>query len=160
MSTVIDYSTYKKPTDFLKYESESTRVRILSQGIMMNKHSGMAGGKYVSMGECPGEGCELCKAGKLPKLVYMWIVYSYETREVKLLEAGTGLGSQLSFLGQEQGDPIGYDVVIKKNGAGKQVRYEASKATTPAPELMNDEKRAIIAAHKRVLANKYGFPTA
>lgn len=159
----IDYSSYKKPSDFLKFEQGSNTIRILSGGGMMNKHSMKTSRGFVPLGECEGENCPHCLKGNVPKKQWIWIAINRTTGRVGVLETGIMIGNAICELAQEEGDPEGYDLIISKKGEGLRTEYVVAKGgSDPLTELEKKtiklEKNYLI--QKRFANNGYGKPKA
>lgn len=129
----IDYSNYQKPSDFVKLQVGDNRIRIVSDGITCYEHGMVSGSRYVPLGICSQTAaCEQCQKGNQPKLRYKWIVYLPEIGETRLLSVGPQIGDEICCLATK-GDPRAYDIIINRNGVGKQSRYKVSKAKDSQP---------------------------
>lgn len=121
----IDYTTYQKPTDFLKFQVGDNKIRIISDGLLARFHGSRMGGRYVPLGLCTETGdCPHCQGGNEPKRVWRWVAYDYANKEVKLLDAGPMIGDQICVIaGELKMDPTECDLIINKVGVGLKTKY-------------------------------------
>jgi hypothetical protein len=122
----IDYTTYKKPTDFIKFQPGDNKIRIISDGLLARFHGTRMGGRYVPLGLCSESGdCPHCLGGNEAKRVWRWVAYDYATKEVKLLDAGPMIGDQICVKAVERKqDPQEFDLIINKVGVGLKTKYD------------------------------------
>jgi len=124
----IDYTNYKKPTDFTHFEQGDTILRIISSGGMVKKHGMKTASGYIPLGDCTETpDCEQCLKGNEPKLKWIWIAYIRKTKEVKILDVGAMIGDAICKMAQEhKKDPQEFDVVINRAGLGLRTKYKVS----------------------------------
>lgn len=150
----IDYKTYKKPTDFAKFDQGDTTIRIISSGGMVKKHGLRMGGKYVPLGDCnETPDCEQCIKGNEAKLKWIWLVYMRATKEVKLLDVGAMLGDAICQLAQQRNqDPQEFDIVVNKRGEKLKSQYTARAIDG---EALTEEELKKTKHVKQFLIKKY-----
>lgn len=150
----IDYTTYKKPTDFAHFEQGDTTIRIISSGGMVKKHGMRSAGRYVPLGDCTETPeCKQCLRGNEPKQKWIWIAYLRSTKEAKILDVGAMLGDAICQLAQErQQDPQEFDIIVNRVGKGLDSKYKA-RAIDGAP--LTDEELAKTKYQKQFLIKKY-----
>lgn len=150
---IINYKTYVKPSYFLKLEQGETRVRIVSEGILCYEHGVLLrNGKYVPLGLCSeNKHCKQCQRGNDPNLRYKWVVYLPKTGEVKVMAVGIKVGDEICVIGKKE-EALTFEVVITKNGFGKDVSYKVEKVT---PTKVDAETALIIKENRDYLFNRY-----
>lgn len=150
----INYSTYKKPTDFARFEQGDTTIRIISSGGLKKEHGMKTGRGYVPLGDCTETPeCKQCLSGNESKLKWIWIAYIRPTKEVKILSVGAMVGDGICKLAQEKGkDPQDFDIAINKTGTGRSTKYSV-RATEGKP-LTSDEQK-LTTNTKKFLIKKY-----
>jgi len=123
----IEYKTYKKPTDFARFEQGNTTIHIVSSGGLVKKHGMRTGRGYIPMGDCTETpDCKQCLQGNVPKQKWMWIAYIKDTKEVKILDVGAMLGDAICKIAQEKNkDPQEFDIIVSKVGEGLRTKYTA-----------------------------------
>lgn len=122
----INYSTYKKPTDFISFEQGETRIRVISSGVIGFQHVMKTANRFVNLGPCSEtKDCEHCKKGFEPKQAWKWIVFDYTDLRAKLLDAGPMLGNQICMLG---GDPQDFDILVTRAGEKLKTEYKAERS--------------------------------
>lgn len=148
----IDYTNYKKPTDFASFKQGDNLVRIVSSGVMGYQHVMKTANRFVNLGICTeDENCQQCQKGNAPKRCWKWIIYL--DGNVNILDAGAMLGNQICDIATEHGDPQEYDLIVNKTGEKLKTRYTVKKAdnnTEISPEIMRS-----ISFKKKILINKY-----
>lgn len=147
----IDYNTYQKPSDYVKFPQGDTTIRIISSGGLVKKHGLRMGGKYVPLGDCTETPeCEQCLKGNEPKLKWVWIVYLREAKQVKILDCGSMLGDAICQLAKEKKlDPQEFDIIVTKTGTNLKTKYFAkigkiSKLTEDEQKPMKNMKLFLI----------------
>ncbi len=104
---------------------------------------------------CPGSGCPICETGAKAQVRYALLVldkknwtkeagYGQEGPKVKLLETGITVVRAIRDLAMSPlyGDPKGYDILIKKEGTGRETKYTVL-ADPDKTALTPDEQAAI-----------------
>lgn len=135
----------------MKFEQGENRIRVVSEGVIAMQHGLKTANRYVNLGFCTEKvDCPHCKKGNEPKRVWKWIVFDYEGKDVKLLDAGPMLGNQLCEFGD---DPQNFDVIVTRTGEGLQTKYKARKAEES--KEFSDDIKLSIKNKKRRLINKY-----
>lgn len=150
----IDYKTYEKPSDFIKFKIGENKIIILSNGGMVKKHGMMTGRGYVPMGDCTETlDCPQCLKGNEPKQKWIWIAYLPLTRQVKVLDVGPQIGNSICEQVQKmQIDPIGYEIIINRIGLGRDSQY----TTVLGSKVQLTEKdKLFIEPTKKFLVKKY-----
>lgn len=150
----IDYTNYKKPTDFVHFEQGDTTIRIISSGGMVKKHSMKTGNGFIPLGNCTETpDCKYCLNGNEPKLKWIWIAYVRATKEVKILDVGAMIGDGICKLAQSKGkDPQEFDIVVNKTGEKLKTKYEVRAIEAP---MLTKEELALISHIKQFLIRKY-----
>lgn len=149
----IDYKTYTKPSDFVKFGEGRTVIQIISNGILVKKHGMKTAQRYVPLGICTEKpDCQYCKDGNEPKMKWSWIVCLPDSKEVKLLDAGVMIGNQICEIAKVQGDPQEYELVITRSGTGRQTKYTVSKGDKCK---LNPIDLKLFEPQKMFLKNKY-----
>jgi hypothetical protein len=150
----IDYQTYKKPSDFIKFEQGANTIRIVSTGVIGLQHSLKTANRFVPLGPCTEDSkCEHCNKGYEPKMVWKWLVYDHSDNKVKILDAKVMIGDQICNLAKKYGDPQNFDIVINKTGEGLKTEYKCDKATKDVE--IPEEEKANIEFKKKRLINKF-----
>lgn len=151
---MIDYKTYKKPTDFLRFEQGDTTIRIISKGALGKRHGMKTANGYVPLGLCTeSTDCEQCLKGNEPKRTWRWVAIEVGEKEPKVLDAGPMLGNEICNLASEHGDPQEYDIVVNKSGFKLKTKYTAKKSSVDMT-ITPDEKDAFKSL-KAFLVKKY-----
>lgn len=150
----IDYKTYTKPSDFVRFLAGETKLVIVSGGGMVKKHGMKTAKGYIPLGDCTETPeCEFCLKGNEPKLKWVWIVFNQKDRQVKVLDVGPMIGDAICKEAQEKGiDPNGYEVIINRSGTGRSTSYITNlgvKVTLTPTDL------AFIEPAKKFLVKKY-----
>lgn len=123
----INYTTYKKPSDYIKFENGDNTIVIVSKGYFRKLHGMKTVRGYIPLGECVGVGCKYCAEGSEPKTKFTWIAFLPKTKEVKIMDAGTMIGNQICEIARDKGiDPNGYQFSVTKSGAGLKTQYTVS----------------------------------
>lgn len=152
----INYSSYKTPSDFMKFEQGINKIIIVSNGGMVKKHGMKTARGYVNLGDCTETPtCEFCLKGNEAKLKWMWIIYLAKDRQVRLLDVGKMIGDAICKVAQTKGleDLTGYEFTINKNGAGLRTEYQVSPEITKIQ--LSDADMAFIEPSKKFLVKKY-----
>lgn len=155
----IDYNSYQKPSNFVKFEQGDTKVLIVSDGVMLYEHGMRAGGRFVPLGKCTEKvDCEQCQKGNDASLKFKWIVYLPETGEVKVLSASPHLGDEICVIGKQINEgkeqpTKTFEVVVNRTGMGKQTRYKVKKANKPA--VIDPQSAIFIKQSRDFLFRKY-----
>lgn len=149
----IDYTTYKKPSDFIKFSEGETRVRVISEGFFGYNHYLKTATRFVPLGVCIGRDCPHCAKDNEPKQEWAWIILNRNDKQVYLMRTGAMIGNALAELGNKQGDPRDYDVIITRRGEGKSTKYTVE----PSPDSIEitDEEKLSAATRKPILVRKY-----
>ena len=78
---------------------------------------------------------------------YAWIVWNQDEQVAQILQMGSSLFRALSGLAQDDdwGDPMNYDIKMKRTGAGLETRYETNPNPNrdPLPQSALDEIASI-----------------
>lgn len=122
----IDYQTYKKPTDFARFEQGDTTIRIISSGGMVKKHGMRTAKGYVPMGDCTETPeCEQCLKGNEAKLKWIWICMVRPDNAVRILDVGPMVGDAICKIAKEKKmDPQEFDTIIHRVGVGLKTKYD------------------------------------
>lgn len=157
--------------NFLTLESGKVgnRVRIVSKPSQIDVHwepSYEDGKRKNNKINCLGSKCILCEHGSKVQHRYQILVidkthwsketgYDSEGPQVKILETGISVMKSIKEFAvePEYGDPTKYDLIIKKEGTGKDTHY----AVVPVPsksELTDEEKEAVANAPTLQSLNK------
>ena len=151
----INYSTYKTPTDFVKFEQGANKVIIVSGGGMSKKHGMKTARSYVPMGDCTEQpDCPQCLKGNEAKLKWMWIAFMPKERQVRILDVGKTIGDSICKIAQEKEleDLTGYEFIINRVGIGMNTKYEVSFS---AKVNLSDTDSSFIEPFKKFLVKKY-----
>jgi hypothetical protein len=138
----------KKKVSFTSLKEGTTYIRILdkvpharwSHWLPESKRSVTCISK-----DCPV--CEIIKAEKAngikskysSRRVFSINIYNRNTKEFEVLEQGKTFFIALADLIEDEGDPTGYDVKIKKRGQGTSVNYRLDKVDKDYDELIGDK---------------------
>ena len=115
----IDLKTYKKPTDFVKFEVGETKIILVSEGGMLKKHGMKTATSYIPLGTCTEKpDCEFCLKGNEPKLKWMWV--AYVNNEVKVLDVGPMVGDGICQSAIENSLPEFNNAIFSINRIGTQ----------------------------------------
>lgn len=151
-----------KTTDYIKIENnrQGTRIRLAGAPSQLFTHWEKDIDDKTHKIICPGASCPLCEAGVKTSVRFQCLAIdktaaNYSDAEgylnggpkVKVLEVGTSVVRAIKDLANEPmyGNPMGYDIIIKKEGAGRDTKY----SVIPTPyksDLTEDEKTAIAGA--------------
>lgn len=150
----IDYKTYTKPSDFVRFLAGETKLVIVSGGGMVKKHGMKTAKGYIPLGDCTERpDCEFCLKGNEPKLKWIWIVFNQKDRQVKILDVGPMIGDAICKQAQEKGiDPNGYEIIINRVGTGRTTQYTTNIG---AKIDLNPADLAFIEPAKNFLIKKY-----
>lgn len=150
----IDYTTYKKPSDYINFPQGNTSIRIISKGYLGMQHGLRSARGWVNLGLCTEDNtCEHCKNGNEAKRFWKWVVVDRSTNEVKLLDAGVMLGNQICEIAKVNGDPKKYDIVVTRTGEKLKTKYAAAKAGADKPITNDDVSKW--QGGKHFIVNKY-----
>jgi hypothetical protein len=152
----IDYTTYKRPSNFLKLSKGNNTIRLISDGDLSPRHKAKTKDGFKELGICTGVGCEICRKfpDNLPKDTYRWVALNRNDGLVGVLEASSGWGADLTELIQSaEGESNSYDIVINKSGSGRDTRYVATVA--PQSPAFTDAEKAMMQMRKPILVRKY-----
>lgn len=149
----IDYKTYEKPSDFIKFNQGENRVRIISDGVFVKRHGMKTATHYIPLGNCTEDGnCEHCAKGLEPKQKWTWVIYSLDKKDVFVLDAGVQIGDQICQIAKDSGDPKAYDLIILRSGVQRNTKYTVKKTD---PTKFDQELINLIKAKKAFLEKKY-----
>ena len=150
----IDYKTYKKPSDYIKFEEGDTPIRIISKGFIGLQH-GLRGARgWVNLGFCTEDDtCEHCKKGNEAKRFWKWVVVDRKDNEVRLLDAGVMLGDGICQIAIKEGDPTKYDLIVNRVGQKLKTKYIVKKSVANIPITKDDISKW--QGMKRFIVNKY-----
>ena len=152
----IDYKTYKKPSDYAKFEQGDNIIRVISKGYLGLQH-GLRGTRgWVNLGLCTEDDtCEHCKKGNQAKRFWKWVVVDRKENEVKLLDAGIMIGDAICQMSnpEKDGDPTKYDIVINRVGEKLKTQYTVKRSRADIPITKADISRW--QGMKRYIVNKY-----
>ncbi len=150
-----DVGTAQTPYVTLDAGRQGNRLRIVSQPSKVFIHwERKADGKNQKV-ICPGNNCPICETGAKAQVRYALLVldkknwtkdagYGQEGPKVKLLETGITVVRAIRDLAMSPlyGDPKGYDILIKKEGTGRETKYTVLADPDKAP-LTAEEKAAV-----------------
>jgi len=119
----IEYKGYKKPSDYAKFNVGNNRIRVVSSGAMGFSHGMKTARGWIPLGLCSGDNCEHCNKGNDAKRFWRWIVYDFDTKDVKILDAGVMIGNAICELASLEGDPQEYDLIINRVGEKLKTKY-------------------------------------
>lgn len=150
----IDYTTYEKPSDFLRFKPGDTAIRIVSSGGMAKKHGLRTAAGYVPLGDCTERpDCKHCLQGNAPKTKWMWLAVNRTDNQVKLLDVGPMLGDAICKLAQERKqDPQEFDLIVNKVGEKLRTKYTVKVGEV---KPLTPEELAGMKAAKAFLIKKY-----
>ena len=141
-------------TGFLTLENgrQGNRIRIVSKPSKVITHweRGVDGRQHKII--CPGAACPVCKKGEKPSVRYAMLVldkknwteqdgYGDDGPKVKLMETGITVVRAIKDYATSSlyGDPSKYDLIIKKEGSGRDTKYavvpDPNKSDLTAEEL-------------------------
>lgn len=150
----IDYGTYKKPSDYMKFEQGDNRIRVISKGYIGLQHGLRATKGWVNLGFCTeDDSCIHCKKGNEAKRFWKWVVVDREENQVKLLDAGVMIGDGICQLAIKEGDPTKYDIIVNRTGEKLKTKYTVKKADKSLPITKSDISKW--QGMKRFIINKY-----
>ena len=142
---------------FFKIESgrQGNRVRIVSKPAKLLTHWEQDVENRNKKIICPGSECPLCKAGAKPSVRYAVLVldkckwspqdgYGDEGPKVKLMEVGITVVRAIREYATSSlyGDPTKYDLIIKKEGTGRETKY--SVVPDPNKSDLTPEEREVV----------------
>jgi hypothetical protein len=145
----INYETYKKPSDFIRFDQGDTTIRIVSSGAIGLFHGTKMRGRFMNLGECKGEGCPHCATNE-PKMKWKWLVLDVKVDDVRLMDAGPMIGNQICEIAKLSGDPQEYSLTVTKTGEGLKTQYQVNKGEISKIELSSKN-----VLKKKFLINKY-----
>lgn len=153
----IDYLSYEKPTDFMKFVGGKNQIRIISSGGMVKKHGMRTAGGYVPLGDCTETtDCKFCLQGNEAKNKWMWICLSRPKNDVRILDCGPMIGNAICELARvRKSDPQEFDIVVTKTGEKLKSKYtvDGLPATPITPAEIENAKAA-----KARLIKKFFMP--
>lgn len=153
----IDYTTYKKPSDYIKFDEGSTPIRIISKGFIGLQHGLRSARGWVNLGLCTEDDtCPHCKQGNEAKRFWKWVVVDRKENQVKLLDAGIMLGDaicQLIMKEDKDGGGKKFDIIVNRVGEKLKTQYKVRKATNSLPITKADISKW--QGMKRYIVNKY-----
>ncbi|PWT73657.1 MAG: hypothetical protein C5B59_12750 [Bacteroidetes bacterium] len=150
----INYGTYQKPSDYMKFDQGDNVIRIVSVGAFVKRHGMRTAGGYIPLGDCTEKpDCKFCNEGNKAKQKWFWIAYSKTRKEVKMLDAGPQIGDAICTIARNVGkDPREFDLIVTRKGDGLKTRYSVEKGgEEPIPEA----EVAGIESMKKYLVHKY-----
>lgn len=134
--------------DNVKEVSESKILALLDKTKLRMASNFMAYGMHIEetlLGNkkrvnCPGVGCPLCKAGKEPIKRYAFKIINRGDGKAYVLEVGGMVMNQIKKFAQDPqyGNPLNYDIFIKRIGTGKQTKYEVLAAPQKTPITLSE----------------------
>jgi hypothetical protein len=149
----IEYTNYKKPSDFMSFVEGENKIRIVSSGVVGFQHVMKTANRFVNLGPCSeNDSCEHCQKGYEPKMAWKWMLLDYADMKVKILDAGPMLGNQICEIASINGDPQDYDIIIVRVGQKLKTKYTTKKGEVS--EISEEVKRSFKFAKKRLI-NKY-----
>ena len=137
---------------------QGNRVRIVSKPSKVIQHweKGADGRQHKVI--CPDSNCPICQAGGKPSVRYAMLVlnkkgwtpqggYGDGGPKVEMMETGITVVRQIKEYATSAlyGDPSKYDLIIKKEGTGRETKY----SVVPDPnkcDLTDEEREAVEAA--------------
>jgi len=150
----IDYTTYRKPSDYQSFKQGDTTIRIISEGYIGLQHGMRTSVRWVNLGLCTElDTCEHCLKGNEPKRFWKWIVVDRATSEVKLRDAGVMLGDQICQIIQKNNGDTKYDIIVHREGEKLKTKYTARKSEKDLPITPDEVSRW--KAQKRYIHNKH-----
>lgn len=154
MSTTfdMDWGSIREPgsggnVDFMKLVNGPNVMRIVGKPSLIEVHWEKAADGSTKKIICPGAGCPICKAGHAPNSRYQVKVIDRGEKEeikIKVLEQGPTVFNAIKTFAMEPeyGDPTKYDIKIKKDGAGRETKYNV--VASPKKVNLTDEERQAI----------------
>ena len=141
-----DYSKYDIPSgtgNFLKLEDGANKLRLCTKALEVAYHEDKGGSKY-STTTCPGDGCELCKAGNPKKYKFAFLVINRKDNKPYVYEAPITVFRQIVAYetNPEYGDIRKYDITINKEGIARNTTYTIMPS--PKKSELTDEETALI----------------
>lgn len=135
-------------TPFLKLEPGINQIRIVGKPFQVDIHWEKTLEGATKKVICPGTGCPICKAGHVPMSRFQVLAINRKTNKVEILEGGPKIfGSFKDFaMDADYGDPTKYDFKIKKEGSGRETKYNVIAA--PQKRDLNEEEEALVANSK------------
>lgn len=127
---------------YLKLKHGENKIRIVSEAEVFGKHF-----KNKKSTVCLGkEECDLCQEGDKPKPSWLMWVIDRTDGNLKMLEAGYQIISQIQKMAQssEYGfeDLPNYDIIIQKEGEALETEYTVTPARKDT-ELTIEERKNI-----------------
>ncbi len=149
----IDYETYKKPSDFIRFNEGDTRLVIISNGYLQKKHGMKTANGYIPLPDCTElPDCPQCLKGNEPKQKWVWLAYVPAEKKVGILDAGAMIGDSICKQAQKMGGALLKEVKINRVGEMLKTKYVATLGAKV--ELTKDELD-FIEPFKKFLVNKY-----
>jgi len=149
----INYQTYVKPSDYVKFSPGVNRIVVVSKGYLRKLHSMKTSRGFINLGECKGAGCEHCAKGTEPKTKFTWIVLMPVNKEVRIMDAGTMIGDQICNIAKEKAiDPNGYEFTVQKAGTGLKTEYTV---TLGGKAVLTPQDQELVEYGKKFLVNKH-----
>jgi hypothetical protein len=150
----IDYATYKKPSDFIRFNAGTTKLVIISNGYLQKKHGMKTATGYIPLPDCTETpDCPQCLKGNEPKQKWVWIVFIPAEKKVGILDAGAMIGDAICKQAQSgEYDPLMREVTIVKEGTGLRTKYETTVGNIIT---LSPKDEAFIEPSKRFLVTKY-----
>lgn len=135
-------------TPFLKLEPGMNQIRIVGRPFQVDIHWEKTLEGATKKVVCPGVGCPVCKAGHVPMSRFQVLAINRKTNKVEILEGGPKIfGSFKDFaMDEDYGDPSKYDFKIKKEGSGRETKYNVIAA--PQKRDLNAEELDLVANSK------------
>lgn len=150
----IDYSSYQKPSDFVRFPQGDTTIRILSSGGLVKKHGMKTANGFIPLGDCTEQpDCPQCLKGNEPKQKWVWICLVRKTNEVKILDVGPQIGDAICKIGQQrEQDPQEYDLVIHRVGENRETKYTVKPGEV---KPITEAETKMVSPMKQFLIKKY-----
>lgn len=149
----IDYQTYKKPSDFIRFNQGNTRIVLISKGYLMKKHGMRTANGYVPLGDCTETpDCPFCLKGNDPKQKWIWIAYIPEEKKVGILDVGAQIGDSICQQAKKTAGALMKEVNIHKEGEMLKTKYIA---TLGKQITLTKEEVDFVEPYKSFLVNKY-----
>lgn len=154
-----DYSKYDIPSgsgNFLKLEDGANKLRLCTKALEVAYHEDKSGGKYATT-VCPGNGCELCKAGKPKKFKFAFLVLNRKDGKPYIYESPLTVFRQIVAYetNPEYGDIRKYDITINREGVARNTTYTIMPS--PKKSELTDEEQQLIAESGVSLENAYNL---
>jgi hypothetical protein len=148
----IDYNNYVTPSDYIKFEQGINTVQIISKGGMCKMHGMRTGRGYVNLGMCTETSeCEQCIKGAEPKTRWLWVVYSHDIKQVRVMEVGKMVGDAICKIAKNK-DINNYLLTIHRAGDGLKTKYEVNLGKL---QPLSDEDKAKYLPEKEFLIKKH-----